>query len=83
VAKHDELPVPKVPPAQPPQKVVSMMILWLKNFSPKLLEHGPSKCADGVPNKDESGVAPFKSDTGTDEDGKNHILIDEDVHSMT
>ena len=80
--RQDGLPVPKVLPAQPPQKVVSMTILWLKNFSPKELEHGPSKFADGLPNEDGSGVPPSKSDIGIEEDGKNQILIDEGVHSM-
>lgn len=59
---HSDAPSPNVEPAQLPQKVVSMMRVWLKNFSAKESEHGPEKLALGVPKDSGSGmtVSTFK-----------------------
>jgi hypothetical protein len=85
----DCCPLPKVPPAQPPQNVVSITRVWLKNLSPKEEEQGPEKVVLGKPNVDGSGwdddwiyESGDERDSGIDVGGKNQMLMTESVHSI-
>ena len=82
VIGHRESPFPKLLPAQPPQKLVLMTIVWLKNLSPKDSEHGPEKVVLGRPNVEVSGSEYGDVRLrGTAVGSKNQILITEFVHS--